>query len=157
MGAKARGRINTASHSPIPLTARDVEALFLRRAATPAQMARVGHALEEITLQTLAALNAAAIGRTDALISLKPEDGADIEAVLVGLRFALALLPHGADYGDDDTDGRDDGDYAEESWPDDFEDEEETPTALREFEKRHPEADYFAEDDEDEDNEEEGE
>lgn len=82
--------LNEAVHTDI-LTSRDIEALFLRGVATPAKAVRVCHALEEITLQTLAALNAAAIGRTDALVSVKPEDAADIESVLVGLRYALAL------------------------------------------------------------------
>ena len=128
MSAHTHGRISTASHSlsvTQSLAARDVEALFLRRTATSAQTARVAHALEEITLQTLAALNAAAVGRTDVLVNVKPEDGADIEAVLVGLRYALALLTPADDYGEEEkSDGLADGDCDEEEWPDYFENEE---------------------------------
>ena len=152
MSAHNHGRNNTASHSrPVTqsLAARDVEALFLRRTATPTQTARVAHALEEITLQTLAALNAAAVGRTDVLVNVKPEDGADIEAVLVGLRYALALLAPADDY-----DEEDDEEDAEDAYRDYLAEDEEDAAYLRrqaEEKRREEEADWFEDEDDDED------
>ena len=151
MSAHTHGRISTASHSlsvTQSLATRDVEALFLRRTATSAQTARVAHALEEITLQTLAALNAAAIGRTDVLVNVRPEDGADIEAVLVGLRYALALLAPADDYGEDDEED------AEDAYRDYLAEDEEDAAYLRRWEeekRREEEADWLADEDDDED------
>lgn len=78
-------------HPNNSLTAKAVEAFFTRGLATLPTAHAIADALDEITLQTLGALNAAAIGRTDTLVSLPRDAARDIEALLVGLRRAVGL------------------------------------------------------------------
>lgn len=78
-------------HPNNSLTAKAVEAFFTRGLATLPTARAIADALDEITLQTLGALNAAAIGRTDTLVSLPRDAARDIEALLVGLRRAVGL------------------------------------------------------------------
>ena len=78
-------------HPNNSLTAKAVEAFFARGLATLPTAHAIADALDEITLQTLGALNAAAIGRTDTLVSLPRDAARDIEALLVGLRRAVGL------------------------------------------------------------------
>ena len=77
-------------HPNNSLTAKAVEAFFTRGLATLPTAHAIADALDEITLQTLGALNAA-IGRTDTLVSLPRDAARDIEALLVGLRRAVGL------------------------------------------------------------------
>lgn len=78
-------------HPNNSLTAKAVEAFFTRGLATLPTAHAIADALDEITLQTLGALNAAAIGRTDTLVSLPRDTARDIEALLVGLRRSVGL------------------------------------------------------------------
>lgn len=78
-------------HPNNSLTAKAVEAFFARGLATLPTAHAIADALDEITLQTLGALNAAAIGRTDTLVSLPRDAARDIEALLVGLRRSVGL------------------------------------------------------------------
>ena len=70
-------------HPNNSLTAKAVEAFFTRGLAT----LPTAHAIAD----ALGALNAAAIGRTDTLVSLPRDAARDIEALLVGLRRAVGL------------------------------------------------------------------
>lgn len=78
-------------HPNNSLTAKAAEAFFTRGLATLPTAHAIADALDEITLQTLGALNAAAIGRTDTLVSLPRDAARDIEALLVGLRRSVGL------------------------------------------------------------------